>query len=61
MHGLQRHRHGQHRDRGVNELSSALRRRFNTVVLPLRPTTENEVGIVAPRVAELGAALALPR
>ena len=31
------------RDRGVNELSSALRRRFNTVVLPL-PATEDEEG-----------------
>ena len=35
------------RDKGVNELSSALKRRFNTVVLPLR-------------VGEIGAALALP-
>jgi hypothetical protein len=26
------------RDRGVNDLSSALRRRFNTVILPLPPT-----------------------
>ena len=48
------------RDRGVNELSSALRRRFNTVVLPLPATAEEEVAIVARRVAELGAALALP-
>ena len=36
------------RDRGVNELSSALRRRFNTVVLPLPATAEEEVEIVAP-------------
>ena len=48
------------RDRGVNELSSALRRRFNTVVLPLPATAEEEMTIVARRVAELGAALALP-
>jgi MoxR-like ATPase len=48
------------RDRGVNELSSALRRRFNTVVLPLPATTEEEMEIVARRVGELGAALALP-
>ena len=34
------------RDRGVNELSSALRRRFNTVVLPLPATEEDEVEIV---------------
>ena len=39
------------RDRGVNELSSALRRRFNTVVLPLPDTLDEEVEIVAPRVA----------
>jgi MoxR-like ATPase len=48
------------RDRGVNELSSALKRRFNTVVLPLPADAEEEVGIVARRVAELGAALGLP-
>jgi len=48
------------RDRGVNELSSALRRRFNTVVLPLPATAEEEVQIVTKRVAELGVALALP-
>ena len=36
------------RDRGVNELSSALRRRFNTVVLPLPATAEEEIAIVAP-------------
>ncbi len=48
------------RDRGINELSSALRRRFNTVVLPLPATAEEEMAIVAQRVAALGAALALP-
>ncbi|MGI5163508.1 ATP-binding protein [Spirillospora sp. CA-253888] len=48
------------RDRGVNELSSALRRRFNTVVLPLPATVDDEVDIVARRVARLGAALELP-
>ena len=48
------------RDRGVNELSSALRRRFNTVVLPLPATAEEEVRIVAERVEELGRSLALP-
>jgi MoxR-like ATPase len=48
------------RDRGVNELSSALRRRFNTVVLPLPATAEEEMAIVARRVAELGQSLALP-
>jgi len=48
------------RDRGVNELSSALRRRFNTVVLPLPADVEEEVGIVASRVADLGRTLDLP-
>ena len=48
------------RDRGINELSSALRRRFNTVLLPLPATAEEEMAIVARRVGELGAALALP-
>lgn len=48
------------RDRGVNELSSALRRRFNTVVLPLPATEQEEVEIVTRRVAQLGAALELP-
>jgi MoxR-like ATPase len=48
------------RDRGVNELSSALRRRFNTVVLPTPATAEEEVFIVTQRVAALGAALSLP-
>ncbi len=38
------------RDRGVNDLSSALRRRFNTVVLPLPATEDEEVAIVARRV-----------
>lgn len=48
------------RDRGVNDLSSALRRRFNTVVLPLPASEEDEVAIVARRVEQLGAALELP-
>ena len=48
------------RDRGVNEMSSALRRRFNTVVLPLPATSTEEMAIVSRRVAELGAALDLP-
>jgi MoxR-like ATPase len=48
------------RDRGVNDISSALRRRFNTVVLPLPATIEDEVAIVSQRVEELGRALALP-
>ncbi len=48
------------RDRGVNELSSAMRRRFNTVVLPLPESEQEEVGIVRLRVEKLGDALELP-
>jgi MoxR-like ATPase len=48
------------RDRGVNDLSSALRRRFNTVVLPLPASEDEEVDIVTRRVGELGAVLELP-
>lgn len=48
------------RDRGVNDLSAALRRRFNTVVLPLPAEADEEVAIVERRVAELGHALRLP-
>lgn len=48
------------RDRGVNELSSALRRRFNTVVLPVPASAEDEVGIVSRRVEQLGRSLELP-
>src|SRR3989441_3177265 len=48
------------RDRGVNELSSALRRRFNTVVLPVPASAEEEVEIVQRRVESLGRALELP-
>ncbi len=42
------------RDKGVNELSSALKRRFNTVVLPLPDDADEEVEIVRRRVAALG-------
>ncbi|KGE89013.1 MAG: ATP-binding protein [Phaeodactylibacter xiamenensis] len=48
------------RDRGVNELSSALRRRFNTVSMPLPATLEEEVEIVRQRVAQIGSTLELP-
>jgi MoxR-like ATPase len=48
------------RDRGVNDLSSALRRRFNTVVLPVPATAAEEIQIVVRRVAELGRSLDLP-
>jgi MoxR-like ATPase len=48
------------RDKGVNDLSSALKRRFNTVVLPLPDTHEQEVEIVRTRVTALGESLRLP-
>ncbi len=48
------------RDRGVNELSSALSRRFNTVILPPPTTLEDEVEIVRRRVEQLGRALQYP-
>ncbi len=48
------------RDKGVNELSAALKRRFNTVVLPVPATEDEEISIVMKRVTEMGAALQLP-
>ncbi|MFC7337495.1 AAA family ATPase [Haloferula chungangensis] len=48
------------RDRGVNELSSALQRRFNVVVLPLPSSIEAEIEIVRSRVESMSKALALP-
>ncbi|HIV72688.1 MAG TPA: AAA family ATPase [Candidatus Aquabacterium excrementipullorum] len=48
------------RDKGVNELSAALKRRFNTVVLPVPSSEEDEVAIVVKRVGEMGRALQLP-
>lgn len=48
------------RDRGVNELSSALQRRFNVVVLPTPATIDEEVSIVGQRVASMSKALSLP-
>ena len=48
------------RDKGVNELSSALKRRFNTVILPVPATEEEEIAIVSKRVAEMGKSLELP-
>jgi MoxR-like ATPase len=47
------------RDKGVNELSSALKRRFNVVVLPLPNDMKEEVTIIAKRVDEMGAQLDL--
>ncbi|PXY30253.1 ATPase [Prauserella sp. PE36] len=48
------------RDRGVNELSAALKRRFNVVVLPLPEDADSEVEIVRLRVSQLGETLRLP-
>ncbi|MGJ4896754.1 MULTISPECIES: AAA family ATPase [unclassified Bradyrhizobium] len=49
------------RDKGVNELSSALKRRFNVVVLPLPADLDEEVRIVTKRVGEIGGGLELPK
>jgi len=48
------------RDKGVNELSSALKRRFNVVVLPLPSDLDEEVAIVNKRVGEMSQSLDLP-
>src|ERR1700761_205424 len=42
------------RDRGVNDMSSTLKRRFNTVILPLPRSADDEIEIVSRRVSELG-------
>jgi MoxR-like ATPase len=47
------------RDKGINELSSALRRRFNTVNMPLPASLEEEVRIVETRVSQLQDSLAV--
>jgi len=48
------------RDKGVNELSAALKRRFNVVVLPLPDDMDEEVAIVTKRVGEMALSLELP-
>ncbi len=48
------------RDKGVNDLSSALKRRFNVVVLPSPATLDEETQIVVKRVSEIGVSLSLP-
>jgi len=48
------------RDKGVNDLSSALKRRFNTVILPVPSTAAAEVNIVQQRVASMAKNLDLP-
>jgi len=47
------------RDRGVNDMSAALKRRFNIVVLPAPANLETEVSIVTKRVGELASNLQL--
>ncbi|GHV43592.1 ATPase [Bacteroidia bacterium] len=41
------------RDRGVNDMSAALKRRFNIIVLPSPADLQTEVAIVSKRVAEI--------
>ncbi len=48
------------RDKGVNELSSALKRRFNTVILPVPDSMEEEIDIVQRRVASYEKIMELP-
>jgi MoxR-like ATPase len=48
------------RDKGVNELSSALKRRFNTVILPMPETIHEEVDIVKRRVESFEKTMDLP-
>jgi MoxR-like ATPase len=48
------------RDRGVNDMSSALKRRFNIVILPVPDDIDTEVKIVMKRVGEIGSQLKLP-
>ncbi|SEW57325.1 ATP-binding protein [Chitinophaga arvensicola] len=48
------------RDKGVNELSSALKRRFNTVILPVPDSMEEEIDIVRRRVESFEKIMELP-
>lgn len=48
------------RDKGVNEMSSALKRRFNTVILPLPATVAQEVDIVRRRVDGFAQQIGIP-
>ncbi|MEI6411152.1 MAG: AAA family ATPase [Bacteroidota bacterium] len=48
------------RDKGVNELSGALKRRFNTVILPTPDTIQEEVDIVQQRSNSLAKTYKLP-
>jgi len=48
------------RDKGVNDLSSALKRRFNTVILPVPDSMEEEIDIVKRRVESFEKVMELP-
>ena len=48
------------RDKGVNDLSSALKRRFNTVILPVPESMDEEVEIVRQRVTSFSKSIELP-
>ena len=48
------------KDKGINELSSALQRRFNVVTMPLPATMKEELEIVQHRVDKIGKSLDLP-
>ncbi len=48
------------RDKGVNELSSALKRRFNTVILPVPDNIDEEIDIVKRRVESFEKVMKLP-
>ena len=48
------------RDKGVNELSSALKRRFNTVILPVPDSMNEEIDIVKRRVESFEKVMELP-
>jgi len=48
------------RDKGVNELSSALKRRFNTVILPVPDSMDEEIDIVRRRVESFEKVMELP-
>ena len=47
------------RDKGVNEMSAALKRRFNVVILPPPPDMETEISIVRSRVEQLSRGMEL--
>jgi MoxR-like ATPase len=49
------------RDKGVNDLSSAMKRRFNTVILPLPNNAEEEAQIVQQRISKIGNSMEMPK